>query len=371
MRLWERTRYLWPFGRSRAGGERPAPYWRRPPDPQPWPFASVIIPAWRDRARLKTCLRTVAQTDYPAYEVIVVAGGGDGTYEAAAAAARADSRIQVVEQLPRGKNAALNQGLQEAGGDVVVLLDVDSEVESGWLKAMVAGLSGDVAATTGNYYPLRQTPVALLGDVAKVAEYEVRGRVILQGSGGIALRRAALATLGSFPEERVSSDWDLDARVGLSGYRKAFVPEAVIHTHRPASLRQWWANELRWRRLHLLSLLRLRAGLLRDPKQAARHLLPYAIAWGISLTGAAALVAFAFGKRGASVLGAASAALAGVALLRELGSVLEVFAFRPERRLLTAFLVAPVLTVLGWGACLIAMTSPRRAKLQFKGARQP
>ncbi|MCU0507505.1 MAG: glycosyltransferase family 2 protein [Anaerolineae bacterium] len=359
--------------RAVARGRRvsAAPRWQAPPDPPVWPFVSVIIPAWKDRATLLTCLDTVAALDYPNYEAIVVAGGGDGTYTAALDRAASDARLRVVEQLPKGKNAALNQGLECARGEVITFLDADSEVEAGWLKALVRRVDGAADAVSGNYLPLRETPVSLLGDVAKVAEYEVRGRVILQGSGGIALRRDTLVALGRFPETRVSSDWDLDARAGVAGYRKAFAPDAVVRTHRPATLREWWQNELRWRRLHLLSLFRLRGELLADPRAAARHLFPYALAWGVAGSAALALIAALF-ARGPARRAFRSLALliAGGGLLRELAAPLEVIAYRPQRRLLAGFAFSPLLTALGWAACIVASVTPRQVKLQFKGARQ-
>jgi cellulose synthase/poly-beta-1,6-N-acetylglucosamine synthase-like glycosyltransferase len=348
-----------------------APRWPAPAAPTSWPFVSVIIPAWKDRATLQACLRTVAELEYPAYEAIVVAGGGDGTYEAALERAAEDARLRVVKQLPRGKNAALNQGLALAQGEVIVLLDADSEVSPGWLKALVARLDRRTRAVTGNYFPRSETPIALTGELAKVAEYVVRGRVILQGSGGIALRRESLAALGPFPEARVSSDWDLDARVDLCGFRKAFAPDAAIRTHRPATLREWWRNEVRWRRLHLLSLIRLRDELLRDPRQGARHLLPYAIAWGVTvawalLTGA---VCFRPGRRH-PILRSIAAGFTAFALLREFGSALEAFAYRPARGLLPALALSPALIILGWAACVVASLTKGRVSLQFKGARQ-
>ena len=364
---------LFVAARSIARGRRAAraPRWPSRPEPSVWPFVSIIIPAGKDRVTLQTCLDTVTRLDYPVYEAIVVAGGGDGTFESAVACAASDPRLQVIEQLPKGKNAALNQGLECARGEILVFLDADSEVAPGWLKSLVRGLGGEADATTGNYFPRQLTPVSLLGDIAKVAEYEVRGRVILQGSGGIAMRRAALTALGSFPEVRVSSDWDLDARVQLGGLRKAFAPEAVISTHRPQTVREWWRNELRWRRLHLLSLLRLRRRVFDDPVSIARHLLPYAVAWGVALiTGLSLLAAFLTRGHLRRSLPQIALLVAGASLLRELAAVIEVFAYKPARRLLPAFAFSPLLTALGWAACLIASLTPRSVKLQFKGARQ-
>lgn len=351
--------------RARGRPEEPASA-----ESQAFPFVSVIIPAWRDRLALETCLRSLAQADYPDYEVIVVAGGPDGTYEAACAAARQDPRLMVVEQLPRGKNAALNQGLAAARASVLVLLDADSEVAPEWLKGLVGALQGDVAASTGNYLPMRETPVSLFGDLTKQYEYQVRGRVILQGSGGIAVRRDALEAIGPFPEERVSSDWDLDARLALHGFRKVFAPHALIRSHRPATLREWWRNELRWRRLHLRSLFRLKDGLLSDPAPTARHLYPYITSWLVALLTALAAGSLLLRPRGlrtAATLGWAGST--SLLLAREMGPVASVLAFQPSARWLPVIPIAPVLTVMTWVACLVASLTRNRAALQFKGVR--
>ena len=146
------------------------------------------------------------------------------TLPLASCARRATGASRPSSSCRGAKNAALNQGLAAASAGTLVLLDADSEVSPEWLKGLVGALQGDVAASTGNYVPMHETPVSLWGDLAKVYEYEVRGRVILQGSGGIAVRREALEVIGPFPEERISSDWDLDARLALGGYRGCSCP---------------------------------------------------------------------------------------------------------------------------------------------------
>jgi cellulose synthase/poly-beta-1,6-N-acetylglucosamine synthase-like glycosyltransferase len=354
------------IGRGLAAAGRKNELLRR--EPREWPFVSIIIPAWRDRAALEACLDTLRQVDYTDYEVIIVAGGEDGTYKVAMAAAAKDARVRAVEQLPRGKNAALNQGLALANAGVVVFLDADSELRPQWLKGLVGALEGDVAASTGNYVPLSETPVSLWGEMAKVYEYQVRGRVILQGSGGIAVRRHALEAIGPFPEERISSDWDLDARMEVCGYRRAFAPDALIRSHRPATLADWWRNELRWRRLHLRSLFRLRAELLADPLSAARHLYPYATSWLAVLFTAGVVLALPFrGVRGSLVPG--WSALVAFLLLRETGPVVSVLVYQPSVEWIPLIPATPVMISMTWAACCIASLTRDKAALQFKGAR--
>jgi cellulose synthase/poly-beta-1,6-N-acetylglucosamine synthase-like glycosyltransferase len=335
-----------------------------------WPFVSIIVPAWRDRDALEACLESLACIDYPDYEVIVVAGGADGTYECASAMALGRDRMKVIEQLPRGKNAALNQGVAAASAEVLVFLDADSRLSPGWLKELVGALQDGVAASTGNYLPMHETPVSLWGDLAKVYEYQVRDRVILQGSGGIAVRREALDAIGPFPEERVSSDWDLDARLALRGYRKVFAPGALIRSHRPATLTEWWQNELRWRRLHLRSLFRLKDGLMTNPIGTLRHLFPYIAAWAVAASTAAATGALV--SRSGSFAQAALVgwgALVASLLSRDMRPVVSVIAFRPSSRWLPLVPLAPLMSLMTWAACCVASLTRNQAALQFKGAR--
>src|SRR5262245_45286043 len=73
-----------------------------------WPFVSVIIPAWQERGTLERCIASLRLVDYAEWEVVIVAGGLDGTYRAAVEACQGLEHFQVIEQQPRGKNAALN-----------------------------------------------------------------------------------------------------------------------------------------------------------------------------------------------------------------------------------------------------------------------
>src|SRR5690348_259313 len=45
------------------------------------PSVSVLIPAWREAATIEACLHRLQQVQYPSWEIIVIAGGPDGTFE--------------------------------------------------------------------------------------------------------------------------------------------------------------------------------------------------------------------------------------------------------------------------------------------------
>jgi GT2 family glycosyltransferase len=94
------------------------------------------------RELLLRCLTTIEESIPTDWRVIVVSNGdSDGTVEA--------TRSQfpwiqlIVNSQNRGVGHARNQGISEASGAVVVLLDADTEVPAGALERLVASLMAE------------------------------------------------------------------------------------------------------------------------------------------------------------------------------------------------------------------------------------
>jgi cellulose synthase/poly-beta-1,6-N-acetylglucosamine synthase-like glycosyltransferase len=345
--------------------------WEHAPAPATWPSASIIIPAWRERGTLEACLAQLRNIDYEDYEVIVVAGGPDGTLEAASEYALQDLHVSVMRQRENGgKNGAMNDGARRASKEVLVFMDADTVVARGWLKGLIAALGDRYAASTGKFLPIRRTLVSEAGVMSQVLENEARGRVILQGSGGVAVRRPAFESIGGIPEGRYADDWVLSARLREQGYRVAYAPAALQYTERPATLGEWWANELRWRRQHLLTLFGAAQVELRAPVSAAKALYPYAVAWSVVGLTVAALLARVARLHSRPVVEAAFVVTICTALARELAGPVETATYTGQASWLRTILVMPILTGLGWLASAVATVSTGRAGLHFKGPRQ-
>lgn len=225
---------------------------------------SLVIPAWNDAGVLE---RTLVALDrearaFPArLEVFIVAGGKDGTFEAATAllGGRGAAAWRLLPQQPHGKNAALNQALIFARYDVVVLLDADTEVQEGWLTALTAPLArGDADATTGNFSAYRTGDVSMLFELDQLVTQVIDRRNTLFGGGSIGLSRAALRAIGgTLPEDVVVGvDWDLSERVRALGLKRAFVETARVKTELPRTWHDYWRAEVRWRRAFYAAELR-------------------------------------------------------------------------------------------------------------------
>jgi cellulose synthase/poly-beta-1,6-N-acetylglucosamine synthase-like glycosyltransferase len=334
---------------------------------------SIIIPAWQERGTLIACLTALSHEQYDAScEIIVVAGGSDDTLEAARSYALCDKRIRVVPQRSGGgKNGAMNDGARIASGEVLVFLDADTFVTTNWLRSLVSALGTDFAASTGKYLARHRTLIALTGEMSQLLENEARGRVLLQGSGGMAIRRQVFDTVGGIPEGRYADDWALSKRLLHAGYQIAYAPSAVSWSERPADLDEWWRNELRWRRIHLLSLFSVARTELDSPLSALLTLYPYLSAWaGVSAT-LAMLVARRFRLPLRPYIETGWLAVATMSIVREAAGPFETVAYTGQAGWLRTAAVLPVLTMLGWTATALATLTTHRANLHFKGPRRP
>ena len=341
-----------------------------PPPRTHWPTVSVVVPAWCERTVLTACLEALARVDYPSWELIVVAGGDDGTLELAREATRDLPRATVLEQGPLGKPAALNAGIRSSTGEVVVLVDADSIVTPGWLRALVRPLRGEVRATTGNPSPSRSTPVSRVELMERVVVYDVRRAPILQGAGSIAIDRALLDELAGFPLDAYADDWDLDARLAVRGISRGYAPDATLTTERPSTFREYWRNEVRWRRAHLISLFALPEYFFRDAGAALRSLYPYLVAWAWAVLTAAAIGMSLIGWRGApTVIGLWVIAALWI-LAQRLALVVQVVAYTRDRRWLDDAWAASALFVITLVAACVSSLTMNRATLQFKGPRR-
>ncbi len=101
---------------------------RVPPElPAEPPLQSVLIPAHNEGKVIAETIRHILASDYPNLEVIVVDDGSrDDTAEVVSTVFANDERVRLITMANGGKAAALNRGLAEASGEVVVALDADT-----------------------------------------------------------------------------------------------------------------------------------------------------------------------------------------------------------------------------------------------------
>jgi glycosyltransferase involved in cell wall biosynthesis len=96
---------------------------------------SVIIPSYRRPFDLKRCLEALRRQSRPADEILVIVREDDvETTQLVATVSKYLPWLQIIFTRKPGLIAALNCGLDNATGDILVFTDDDSEAEKNWLE---------------------------------------------------------------------------------------------------------------------------------------------------------------------------------------------------------------------------------------------
>jgi GT2 family glycosyltransferase len=257
--------------------------------PDPPPAVSVVVATTFSRDdELRNCVRAIVALDYPSFEVLLVDNSQDGREPPAWLADH--PLVRLLHEPYPGSSAARNRGMKAASGKIVAYTDDDTEVDPGWLRALVTRLAAhpDEAAVTGltipkeletpaqialeEYYhpeqdvlfePLSRGLAAAPGhrhalQAASVESRNDRGELV----GGFSLYEAGRFGAGSNVAFRVEplravggfdlglgpgtlalagEDIELFARLAWRGHSIGFEPAALVHhVHRrdEASLRR-------------------------------------------------------------------------------------------------------------------------------------
>jgi O-antigen biosynthesis protein len=137
-------------------------------------LASIIIPCWNQLEFSRQCVRALLHHTRSPWELIVVNNGstdGTGDYLAGLQDASPVPVTVIANSINRGFPAAINQGLHEARGEYLVLLNNDVVVTDGWLEQLVAlaevRVEGEKEETYGREHggvlrPLLSTSLGLI-----------------------------------------------------------------------------------------------------------------------------------------------------------------------------------------------------------------
>jgi cellulose synthase/poly-beta-1,6-N-acetylglucosamine synthase-like glycosyltransferase/peptidoglycan/xylan/chitin deacetylase (PgdA/CDA1 family) len=313
------------------------------------PPVSIVVPAFNEAAVIEPAVRSLAASEYPEVEVIVVDDGStDGTGEIVRGLGL--ERVQVLVEENQGKPAALNTAIAAAHHDLIVSVDADTAFEPGTLRRLVQPLRDEsVGAVAGN------TKVANRGGmlgrwqhVDYVMGFNLDRRLYdvlkcmptVPGAIG-AFRRRALDQVGRFSEATLAEDTDITIALGRAGWRVVYAEDALAFTEAPSTLSALWRQRYRWSYGTMQAVWKHR-GALREGGETriGRFGIPYLLLFQVLLPLLAPLID-AFTIYGVIFLDPVTT-LAYWVGFNALLSMLAIYAFRLDREPLRPLWVMPL-----------------------------
>lgn len=126
------------------------------PDPEVWPYISIIVPVYNSHATLFECIQSIHDSDYPKNRIQVIVAdnqSSDNSFEVFQRAQREFNKLNMQWiRTAKGKARALNSSIYNSWGLYVFNIDSDGILEKQALKKMVRRFENDesISAMTGS-----------------------------------------------------------------------------------------------------------------------------------------------------------------------------------------------------------------------------
>ena len=266
---------------------------RRQPRPERFqPPVSIVVPAYNEAAGIEQAVRSLAASDYPEYEVVVVDdGSADGTGELVDGLGL--PRVRVLREPNRGKAEALNTAIAAAEHDLIAAVDADTVFEPGTLAALVRPFADErVGAVAGNTkVGNRRSLLGLWQHIDYVTGFNLDRRLYdvlgcmptVPGAVG-AFRRSALREVGGMSSDTLAEDTDVTIALGRRGWKVVYAEAARAFTETPGNWGGLWRQRYRWSFGTMQSVWKhRRAFLRRSAGRIGRIGLPYLVLFQIAL----------------------------------------------------------------------------------------
>jgi GT2 family glycosyltransferase len=230
---------------------------------------SVVVLNWNGRQHLEACLSSLFEQTFHEFEVILVDNGStDGSIEFVRTLFPEVRIIALEKNL--GFCGGNNIGIRAAQGDLVALLNNDTEADRKWLEALndAAIRRPDVGCFASKMLSFYQRNlIDDAGDEFHAAgfsskrgwleedgpQYNEECEVFGTCAGAASYRRTMLDEIGLFDEHffATGEDVELSFRAHLKGYKCLYVPNAIIYHKAGAAVGQTTAWFYRMRRNQL------------------------------------------------------------------------------------------------------------------------
>ena len=225
---------------------------------------TVVVPNYNGVEFLEHCLPSLLDLDFPSEQLeILVVDNASSDLSRQFVASLAPRVTLVSNSSNLGFSAAINQGAQQAKGELLAFLNNDTRVETGWLRSLVSTLTGggsNVDAVAGKLLNWDGSKLdfgrgilmfdghALQKDQgleAEVEPYRMVEETFIACGGNMLIRKSVFLEMGGFDEDFFAyfEDVDLSWRLWSGGRQVLFDPGAVAYHHGSGTSNRMDAND--------------------------------------------------------------------------------------------------------------------------------
>lgn len=220
------------------------------------PKVSVIVPAFNEEVNAVRTVDYLLNSSYPDLEIIFVDDGSkDSTFDKVSSTFSTNPKVKVLTKPNGGKAAALNFGIEQATGEILVCIDADTILPVEAIAKMipffvdpkVGAVAGNVrVGNTLNMLTRWQSIEYTTSQNFDRRAYDsVNAILVVPGAIG-AFRKSAMETINGFTTDTLAEDCDLTLRMLRAGFVIRTCNEALALTEAPETLNNFMKQRSRW-----------------------------------------------------------------------------------------------------------------------------
>lgn len=217
---------------------------------------SIIVPAYNEEVNIEKSLLNLLKIDYPDFNIVFVDDGSkDSTYQKVVDRFKDNPKIKAFTKPNGGKASALNFGIEQASGNILVCIDADTILRPDAITLLLQQfVSEKVAAVAGNVkVGNRRNMLTHWQSIEYITSQNFDRRafdllnsiMVVPGAIG-AFRKDVLIEVGGFTVDTLAEDCDLTLRMLRAGYRVKNCNEALSYTEAPETLNMFIKQRFRW-----------------------------------------------------------------------------------------------------------------------------
>lgn len=226
---------------------------------------SVIVPARNEEVGVLTSIKSLLLSTHKNMEIIVVDDGStDDTgfivrHFIASEFSRGDKGGRSLKYFYKengGKGSALNYGILNSSGNVIVTMDADTKFEDDALshvaryfidQTLDAGVGNVKVGNNKSFLGLVQQIEYTIGFYFKRTHSVFNSEYIIGGAFGV-FRRDCFTRFGYFDETNKTEDIEYSTRLQVKGCNIIFIEDAIAFTESPETFDGLMKQRLRWKK---------------------------------------------------------------------------------------------------------------------------
>ncbi len=220
------------------------------------PLVSVIVPAYNEEITAVKTIGNLLHAAYPHLEIILIDDGSkDHTYQRVVEAYKGVAKVRVYTKPNGGKASALNYGIQQAHGELLVCIDADTVLDPDAIGNLVrlfdteqvGAVAGNVKVGNERNMLTRWQAVEYITsqNFDRRAFDRLNAITVVPGAIG-AFRTNAVNLVDGFATDTLAEDCDITMRLLAAGYDVRYADDALAFTEAPETMKMFLKQRFRW-----------------------------------------------------------------------------------------------------------------------------